>query len=889
MRRTVIITTQLRQAIGHYTSDHLLVIPNHRSIRQFPGPVLTHCSITDLANSLLRRFKLNVATSLTSFHALVDAAKTLGYSDPEGTARCSAQTITRLFRAGANFALMEKEGSPRSRKLATLAIAYLSILEEKGYIDEGISLWRALEGVYETRKLFLYGYTRLEPNELSFIDKLAGEESIIVLPGGSHAIFSETRRLTSELQHLGWIKQELTPADPHPGERTASRFLDNTQPASAATAWVFPTAEDEVRGILAEIKRLIDVGVSDNEIVIVAENEKEYHPLLSHVAWEYGMSIRILYAIPIVEMRLGVWLMLLCDCLENDFPYETTLRLFKHTLGGHLRLSTEQFTTIRKQHPHGLAAWANLVPEIALIVMSEQADTKTYQQELESIFTHFNLRKRCARWAAEITAYHKLIQELRFASMGSLETTKESYLDDLREALRIITSPAQPGRTGVELHNPHSLIGSSYGHVFVLGAAETVLPPIIRNDTILDFHERVDLTRIGIVLASPAIEAQRKKLEFWSLLGITKERITLCYPQLLDNSAMLPSPYIAELGITPVLPPKHPPASPEEWYQQTLLSKHPDNDELLNSACHAHTVEEARELSPHQDEFDGVIGIPYNFRQNRFSASQLAMLGRCPFLWFCNKLLHLALPDEMEDDLSPIAKGELYHKTLELLLSAAKDKDCSTENLLSLLEGSLNQASSFNPYPIPDWEQRRPELLNTLRWAISAEKFLAPGTTVLALEQTSSNAVELGGFLLRYRVDRLDRTIDGLEIVDYKTGSHISTLVKNNEGKLALDIQLPIYAQLLSGSLVTDGEQVTRGRFYSINEADNLQKKYNYEADKFDQQILTDFFLNMQSLLEHGRFPVQPDLKQEVCTNCQYDLVCRRGPRLGIKENQNAV
>ena len=37
--------------------------------------------------------------------------------------------------------------------------------------------------------------------------------------------------------------------------------------------------------------------------------------------------------------------------------------------------------------------------------------------------------------------------------------------------------------------------------------------------------------------------------------------------------------------------------------------------------------------------------------------------------------------------------------------------------------------------------------------------------------------------------------------------------------------------------------------------------------------------------LETGNFAVEPDVRGESCTYCDYDVVCRVGPRLSRKRN----
>jgi CRISPR/Cas system-associated exonuclease Cas4 (RecB family) len=39
----------------------------------------------------------------------------------------------------------------------------------------------------------------------------------------------------------------------------------------------------------------------------------------------------------------------------------------------------------------------------------------------------------------------------------------------------------------------------------------------------------------------------------------------------------------------------------------------------------------------------------------------------------------------------------------------------------------------------------------------------------------------------------------------------------------------------------------------------------------------------IKKLLEQGRFAVDPDIKLQACDFCEFDVVCRVGPRVALK------
>jgi len=113
------------------------------------------------------------------------------------------------------------------------------------------------------------------------------------------------------------------------------------------------------------------------------------------------------------------------------------------------------------------------------------------------------------------------------------------------------------------------------------------------------------------------------------LLQTVTTAVVFSYPQLEGRKEFLPSPYLAQLGL-PSEPPTPPIASPEEHRRIILRHNSQTDDPVLLAAVHAYTVEQGRESSAAANEYDGVIGIPFDYGDWTFSVSQLQNLGQCP-------------------------------------------------------------------------------------------------------------------------------------------------------------------------------------------------------------------------------------------------------------------
>ncbi|WP_199246561.1 PD-(D/E)XK nuclease family protein [[Phormidium] sp. ETS-05] len=299
-------------------------------------------------------------------------------------------------------------------------------------------------------------------------------------------------------------------------------------------------------------------------------------------------------------------------------------------------------------------------------------------------------------------------------------------------------------------------------------------------------------------------------------------------------------------------------------------------DPVIQSAYQAWRVEVRRESGALPDEYDGVVGLPLSVAKQKFSPSQLTNLGQCPFKWFADRVLRLAELTEAETELSMSLRGRLYHRCLDIACKLVVGLNYETkEELLNYLHGAFLEAEQKENLPtLPAWGARRQEHLTTLRQTILAPDFLSEGLSVLTTERRFEG--EWYGLRVTGVIDRVDRTPDGLAIIDYKTSSQPPKGAKDIDDKLKLDIQLPLYKQLAE-TVLFPGEKVALAYYYSLTKGKILKKVDG------DEEALAQFANNVKVRLQTGQFPVQPDGDREACRYCPYDLVCRAGSRLNRK------
>ncbi|NBD31741.1 MAG: PD-(D/E)XK nuclease family protein [Cyanobacteria bacterium] len=867
-----------------------------------------HQSLENLAKTSIQTQGWKVASPLMTSRILRQSVKEVFNSnDVEGTARTIKSSVQELLRSQLDLEALKKHSSPRVQALANLTQFYQSQLSEQGYIDPASLFGKATELDSISYRCLFYGYFTPQWDELVLINQIAADGSVFLLPCEETELFISNQKAIDFLKNQGW---EIIA--PHNGtvttfgEQLQTAWIKQTDISDSVQAHVYLNLEAEVRGVLAQVKQLLSQGIPPQEIVLVARDEPLYGSLLIDIAWEYQLPIRALYRISLQETRIGSWLKLLMEVIQNNFPFEATAKLLNHPLVSYLSASV--WEQARQIHPQGWQAWSQLGLDLDLLNLPRSARRDEWVERFQKILDCFQVRDRAKHWAREIVAFYKLQDtlvelskpETEFLTNGhpqapvgrspcrrlfnsGVRMTQDEFIEELQEILTLINIPVQPGRGGIELHSPKSLEGASYQYVFVLGMAEGCLPAPLKQDSILDFHERKQLAQAGFHLETAVEATRREELSFYHLLGVPKKALIVSYAQIMGTEAALPSPYLKRFNLTPSVPPKTPLASLEE-VRRVYLSQDlshvllPVSDPVWEKAQQTWKVEQQRESAETHDEYDGVVNLELNPAERTFSASQLLHLGQCPFRWFSEKVLRLKEESEAELGLSHSLKGQLYHRCLELLFGEMQTQKDLTQQAL---ESAFLQAEKDIHLPsIPGWEAQRQECLTELYLNFHNSQFLSEEVEIADLE--TDFEIDWYGLTVKGRIDRIDRCQEGLVVIDYKTSSQTPSGVKDDQGKLSLDLQLPLYLDAIPSLYPEEAAQ--DAVYYSLTKHKNLSS-LSKARKKPDPETLSNFADHVQTTLQTGNYPVDPDPKQDACRYCPFDVVCRRGTRLTRKSS----
>src|SRR5215207_10935708 len=141
------------------------------------------------------------------------------------------------------------------------------------------------------------------------------------------------------------------------------------------------------------------------------------------------------------------------------------------------------------------------------------------------------------------------------------------------------------------------------------------------------------------------------------------------------------------------------------------------------------------------------------------------------------------------------------------------------------------------------WVHWREVYLAQLERAVRAEDFALPGAEVAQTEARFTG--EWQGFEVEGRVDRIDRTPEGLVFVDYKSTASAPKP----------DLQLSVYREAAAPALFP-GEPVRDAYYYSLRRAERIRTKEPTAEE------LNSMAEGMKNDLEEGRLP--PDVLQRV-------------------------
>ncbi len=352
-------------------------------------------------------------------------------------------------------------------------------------------------------------------------------------------------------------------------------------------------------------------------------------------------------------------------------------------------------------------------------------------------------------------------------------------------------------------------------------------------------------------------------------------------------------------------------------------------------------AENARYRDDRESEFDGKItdaeliaGLDKELSKRVFSAAQLESLSRCGFQYFTRRILQIVEIPEIETSLSAIERGAVLHKILYLFYT-----ELSRKNRLTNAKDELDLLLSIAREVLDGLGVGSDGSFGRDLFEVERETILGaggvPGTLQLFLAKVQSKLseygfkpekfevgfgmrggggsvvappIEIGGVELQGKIDRMDSSVNGLTVFDYKTSS--SSASHQDVIRDKISPQLLIYMNALDKMLEGEGagSRVGGAAFISVNrqrlleaedgskliefivrdEDGELRFNKNYESTKRTPgaagypadigELLrqTEVFVSDKvAEARAGRFNLTRFPREKVCVYCPYSEACR--------------
>lgn len=280
------------------------------------------------------------------------------------------------------------------------------------------------------------------------------------------------------------------------------------------------------------------------------------------------------------------------------------------------------------------------------------------------------------------------------------------------------------------------------------------------------------------------------------------------------------------------------------------------------------------------------------------SPSALVEFKNCPLRFFYNRVLGIAPPEGLEEELDAIGIGNVFHSAMEQIYSDLVGKEVTNDQILLKLNQpglveetvfrSFNEITKFNG-TIVELNGRNRLLLDRVNWmvknALKTDLARAPYKLMATeLEVVTSIPIDINGKTVSVRlggkIDRLEGRNGKITIVDFKTGSYkktktninnIDELEKNTE-KDGLLQQL-IYKYLYSKSKDIDKSEIDILLWFVRNIKEDPTTQIP-DTEEFWDNFIGYLKGNIISILDDKPFTQtsNPDL----CKLCNYNTICIR-------------
>ena len=238
---------------------------------------------------------------------------------------------------------------------------------------------------------------------------------------------------------------------------------------------------------------------------------------------------------------------------------------------------------------------------------------------------------------------------------------------------------------------------------------------------------------------------------------------------------------------------------------------------------------------------------PVELRPKSLSVTEIGTWQRNPYAIYAKHVLGLKKLDELESEIDASDRGNLIHAALEKFIDTYKDRlPSDAETQLLKIGRELFTAYDEHPEVKAFWW---PRFERIAAWFVMMEQERRDNG-IRPLKAEAKGLLDVGGFTLRGRADRIDRMADGsVAITDYKTGG----VPSKAEVESGIEPQLPLLGLIAE-----------RGGFKDIKAAKTGELNYWKlgGGQNEDSNKTTEFTAKLDALIAEA----EEGLKQLIAT-----------------------
>jgi DNA helicase-2/ATP-dependent DNA helicase PcrA len=395
-----------------------------------------------------------------------------------------------------------------------------------------------------------------------------------------------------------------------------------------------------------------------------------------------------------------------------------------------------------------------------------------------------------------------------------------------------LKADAEAGPEVVNIMTVHASKGLEFPYVFIANLVEQRFPSTSRSEAI----PLPDALLEQLPQADHHLEEERRL--FYVALTRAKKRVYLLSAENYGGSrARKVSRFVKELG-----------------FDQVALPS---------------TTERA--VIGNQTERRVATTAPKYAVPNKMSFTQLATFSTCPLQYKFAHILRVPIFGR-----HTFSFGQTMHKTLEKFLKLILEKESSPQ--ASLFPSPIEAPKVLPPLSelmrlyeeswIDDWYPNQDTKVEYAKKGKESLQILHSQLQtqlpkILYLEKAFT--LKIGSVTVKGRIDRIDELDDGVEIIDYKTGSPKDKLTWEDKRQLVL-------YQLAAQSCFTPPLQVNGLTYHYLEDNSRL----TFQATPKDLERLQAEILETVSLMSQSDFSATPGW---YCRYCDYKDICEFAQR----------